>query len=567
MTRRALAILMLCGAGIAGGCWILSPPARQTLEPPPGSSTAVRGAIHVHTARSDGSGTVEDVAAEAARAGLTFVIFTDHGDATREPDAPAYRSGVLSIDAVEISTDGGHVVALGLPRAPYPLGGEPRDVVEDIARLGAMSIAAHPGSTRPDLQWVEWTAPVDGLEWLNGDSEWRDEAPGTLARALLTYPFRRAETVAALLDRPEPVLARWDGLTGSRRVVAVAGADAHARLSLPGSPEPRSAAPLLRIPSYEQMFRAFSIALPDIVLTGDANADARAVLDGIRRGRVYSSIDALAGPAAFAFTASAGAGRAGMGDTIDAGPPVTFRVETNAPANARITLLKNGDPVAAADGASLQQVENGGPGVYRVEVHLPEAPGDPPVPWILSNPIYVRAAGSEEAPRDPRGVATEFAAVYQDGSADGVTVESSVRSRGALDVVPTVGGTQLSLRYALGGTRSESPYAALVLPAGPGLAQYDRLMFTAHAMQPMRLSVQLRVPEGPEGERWHRSVYLDEIPREITIAFDEMTPRGPTTRRQPVLAAVRDVLFVIDTVNTSPGTSGQVWIDEVRYAR
>jgi len=30
---------------------------------------------------------------------------------------------------------------------------------------------------------------------------------------------------------------------------------------------------------------------------------------------------------------------------------------------------------------------------------------------------------------------------------------------------------------------------------------------------------------------------------------------------------VRDVLFVVDTVNAIPGTAGQVWIDDVKYGR
>ena len=55
----------------------------------------VFGAYHVHSARSDGSGTPDEIAAAAARAGLRFVILTDHGDATRAPDPPAYRHGVL----------------------------------------------------------------------------------------------------------------------------------------------------------------------------------------------------------------------------------------------------------------------------------------------------------------------------------------------------------------------------------------------------------------------------------------------------------------------------------------
>ena len=44
-------------------------------------------------------GSVDEVAAAAAAAGLQFVVFTDHGDATRPPDPPAYRHGVLTIDA------------------------------------------------------------------------------------------------------------------------------------------------------------------------------------------------------------------------------------------------------------------------------------------------------------------------------------------------------------------------------------------------------------------------------------------------------------------------------------
>src|SRR5665213_1247433 len=41
----------------------------------------VAGVIHVHTNRSDGRSSPDEVAQAAAHAGLTFLIFTDHGDA------------------------------------------------------------------------------------------------------------------------------------------------------------------------------------------------------------------------------------------------------------------------------------------------------------------------------------------------------------------------------------------------------------------------------------------------------------------------------------------------------
>ena len=60
-----------------------------------------------------------------------------------------------------------------MPASPYPLGGEARDVVEDVRRLGGFGIVAHPDSPKPELRWREWTAPFDGIELLNPDTSWR----------------------------------------------------------------------------------------------------------------------------------------------------------------------------------------------------------------------------------------------------------------------------------------------------------------------------------------------------------------------------------------------------------
>src|SRR5262245_42205399 len=89
------------------------------------SRRIVSGAYHIHSTRSDGAADKDAIAAAAARASLAFIILTDHGDGTGQPDPPAYLHGVLCLDAVEISTNGGHYVAIDMQPAPYPLGGEP----------------------------------------------------------------------------------------------------------------------------------------------------------------------------------------------------------------------------------------------------------------------------------------------------------------------------------------------------------------------------------------------------------------------------------------------------------
>ena len=555
---RRLAIVFIAALAL----WWMMPPAARELPPPAaGLTPGLRGVIHIHTNRSDGTGSVDDVLRAAATAGLKFAIVTDHGDGTRAPDLPDYRSGVLYIDAVEISTTDGHLVALGLPKAPYPLAGEGRDVVEDVHRLGGIAIAAHPGSEKPDLRWTDWNAPIDGLEWLSADSEWRDEHPWTLARALLTYPFRPAQALGLLLDRPGPVIARWDEISQQRRLVGLAAVDAHARVGVRSFGEPYDSAGSLHFPSYATSFREFSITLPDARPTGDAAADARIVLDAIRQGAFYSTIDALAGPAALRVREASG----------------TITVDAQAPDDARIALFRNGVAVANTRGARLQHEADAA--VYRVEVTLPESPGNPAVPWIMSNPIYVGRGPEGSAPlpteessgpqrssgADLSGPRT-FTTLYSGGPARGWTIEKSAASDAAIDVIGALPGSQALLRFALSGTAADNPYAAFVIPANAAIATADRLVFTARADRPMRVSVQLRAPGG-EGERWHRSVYLDRTPRTIDLPFADFRPVSRTSAAQPVLSKVDAVLFVIDAVNTKIGSNGQLTIDDIKYGK
>jgi hypothetical protein len=561
--RITAAILVAVGIFL----WYTLPPRPLTLPSLSNVAASPRGVIHVHTRRSDGTGRTDDIATAAARAGLKFVVFTDHGDATRQPDRPVYLHGVLCIDAVEISTDGGHLVALGLPPAPYPLGGDPRDVIEDVHRLGGFAIPAHPGSAKPALRWLEWMAPFDGIEWLNADSEWRDEQPKTLAHALLAYPLRGAAALGLLLNRPDDVLHRWDGLASHHRITAVAASDAHARLGLRSSAEPYTENVALPIPSYEQVFRAFSISLPQLRLSGDAATDARALLTEIRSGHVYSSVEALAAPAMLSFTARSGDARATGGDLLPPAGPVAFHVSTNAPRGAEVRLLKDGSPIANSSEATLDFQASAEPAVYRVEVRLPARQGSADVPWILSNPVYVRVR-DEEWSRPARAAATTARVLYGDGPATAWTIENSAEAAGAIDVVGAVPrGTQLLARYALGGSDGDASFVALSVPVDASIVSYDRVTFTARADRPMRVSVQLRRPGAGAGERWRRSVYLDQDSREVSVFFDEMRPADATTDPQPALAEVRSLLFVIDSVNTKLGASGQFWIDDVKLGR
>ena len=559
MIRRVLLVLAVVAAA---GVFVLLPPQALPVAPVPSAPPILRGAMHIHTTNSDGSGTPDEVAAAAARAGLQFVVFTDHGDAMRAPDTPRYRSGVLAIDAVEVSTSGGHVIALDLPRAPYPLRGEPGDVLEDLRRLGAMTIIAHPTSLKADLVWRDSERAFDGVEWLNGDSEWRDERLWSLTRILFTYGFRAPESLALILDRPDRALAFWDRAARTHNVVGVGGSDAHAMI---GGDLDHGGPAALHLPSYEQVFRTFSIGLPGLALSGDAAADARSVLGAIRAGHVFTAIDAFAGPARLAFTAEGAGVQAQAGDRVPGGTPFVLRAEVAAPMLApTLTLYRDGRSVTAVTGSRLEHQADGTPGVYRLEATLPARRGSgPTAPWLVSNPIYVGPA----VPEVPVKTAPEVASrvLYRDGPSP-LAIENSERAAGAVAIVRAEGGTQLSLRYALGGKLSDAPFVAFAA-AAPEIAGYTGVRFTGRASRPMRISVQLRGSAEQGSVRWRRSVYLDQDGRAVTVPFAEFRPVASGQAAAAPLQSITSLLFVLDTMNTALGSNGEFWIDDLAFVR
>lgn len=555
---------------VAIGLIAILPPgalATDRLTPAP-AGAVVRGAYHIHSQRSDGSGTVDSIAAAAARAGLQFIILTDHGDGTRTPDPPSYRSGVLTIDAVELNTTGGHYAALGLPAAPYPLAGTPDDVIEDVHRLGGFGIAAHPGSPRPSLAWQAWNSAFDGLEWINADSEWRNEAWWPIARTLLTYLVRAPESIAALLDRPDGVQTKWDAATRTRRVIALAAADAHARLAFRARTDPDLSSIHVPLPGYESSFRAFSNhVVLDGAFTGQALIDAPHLLDAIRQGRSFTVIDGLATPGGLDFTAASGQQVARVGEALALAidGTVTLRARLAAPAGTTLVLFRDGTRAPASPGDLAAGITVAS-GVYRLEAYLPSAAGSRPVPWLVSNPIYVGfnrqspRPSAEEVPRS-RIPAQIAEARPEFGASDTSTVIYANARAGTLaGEIPAV------WTFALSPGSARGQFAALQVPITGGLAAFDRVRFTVVSDRPRRLWTQLRGTVAP-AERWGRTFYADEQPRSVDLRFADFQPIGPDVAAKPPLDKVDSLLFVVDTLNTLPGGKGTITISEVAFVR
>jgi hypothetical protein len=526
----------------------LVPPKPLVLDIAAWSDLAARtvsGAYHVHTRRSDGHGDKAAVAAAAARAGVKFVILTDHGDGTRPPDPPAYLHGVLMLDGVEISTDEGHYVAFDMARAPYPLGGGADAVVEDVARLGGFGVAAHPDSAKASLRWTS-SAPIDGIEWLNLDSEWRDETRARIARAAIAYPLRRGPALAMLLDRPS-TLDRWTGLTRRRRIVAFAAADAHGGVGRRAEDPGRNLAGMIGIPGYEASFRAFTNRVVlDTPLTGEAAADARAIFAALREGRVFSALDGLAGPALLDFWVESGVDRAPMGATLPEDSDATIFAKAIVPAGGELRLLRDGRVVRTSTG-ELRHVLTSATGAFRVEVHVPGAPGTPAVPWLVSNPIYFGAQGAEGA-QGAAGAGAERAPEGARIAPFPWRIEKDPKSSAVL----RIGDFEVALEYKLAEGERDNQFVALA--SDLGRQAFSAIDLTLAGDRPLRLSVQLR---RADGARWGRSYYVDPAGTRLRVPIADLKPVRPAAAESRISAAeATSILVVIDLANANPGRSG-----------
>ena len=191
----------------------------------------VKGAIHIHTEHSDGSGSVNDVLRAASHAGLDFVIITDHDTKEADADLESNRpDGVLVMVGAEVSPAyGGHCLALGAGEVTGYRWMPEQHFLHKLRRDGADTYIAHPeGRVKPTFgihlrEWRTWQEEhFTGLEIWSYMHDWVEN----LTWRKLPFYYRHPE---AAIDGPdESVLWLWDRLNLHRRVVGIGALDAHA---------------------------------------------------------------------------------------------------------------------------------------------------------------------------------------------------------------------------------------------------------------------------------------------------------------------------------------------------
>jgi len=340
------------------------------------------GAIHIHTNYSDGGGSVWDVVTAAQRAGVDFVVVSDHGSLGALEDGwTGYHKGVLVLVATEVTCNNkAHLLVFDLTEVEGLTNCAPAEALEIIKSRGGKAFVAHPHAAK--TSWCEFGAG-DWESWDLGG--FRGLEIWSLMHDVCNRmkPWDVLPLYRKLLSRvkgPHPeVLRQWDRLTQTRQVPAIGALDSHAKRL------PFIQRPMLDYYDTFATLRTHVLAPP---LDGEPRTDARHILDAILAGRCFVALDDFSDARGFSFVGLAREEHILMGQEVRFGPPLQFHIR--APQEAELRLVKNGQVLVSSEGNNLVHTADAA-GVYRAEAHINGRP------WVFTNPIYLRAGAGEES--------------------------------------------------------------------------------------------------------------------------------------------------------------------------
>jgi len=420
-----------------------------------------KGVVHSHSYLShDSEGSIEQIVRCAREAGVHFIFMTDHPDpkgriftegARGEHDGVFFFTGAEMAGSllpfrrpedtrpVILTKEEGTALgragsAVARSRGVRPTADQQAAVdagmtvqqalIDEVIGDDGLVFVGHPEETYKLTGLQRFT----GQEIYNIHSDLLDERIGgkkflmIFVGTMLTaerFPFITWDET--FYDVPTEVIACWDQLTEQRKVVGIAGNDAHSNVGfyakyledgtvrlyecsgeelrgrkagpvlrtalrlLPGPLEPGTELFRAQMDPYERSFGFVSTHLLAKKKTEEEFWQALA------RGHAFVAFDWLAPSRGFTFVARNEDGdMAVMGDEIE--HSLGLRLEVVTPALCRIYVVRNGKTVETWTDARHVSYRVSEPGTYRIEAHV--YLGKKLRPWIYSNPIYVRPAES-----------------------------------------------------------------------------------------------------------------------------------------------------------------------------
>jgi hypothetical protein len=346
-----------------------------------------RGVIHAHSSLGGHStGQFDELVTAAKSNALDFVVMTEHPSENFDTSASTLKGiqhGVLFVNGNEISTADDDRFLL-MPGSEKAFADGYIKTPEFLSQEKAQGKFAF--ITYPD-RFHNWDSDYDGIEVFNLHTNAKRMNPVWFALdAFWSFSSMPEMVLADYFQRPAPELKKFDELAQLKKLSLFAGSDAHSNIGVGLDTNTADRIIGAKLDPYATIF---SLVRTHVLLNKTETFTQDNLLKALKNGNCFIGLDVLGDTAGFSFTADNGSEKKMMGDEITLSGNTSLDVTVAL--KSRIAVFRDGqDPEYFSDENKLTYpIKN--KGVYRIEVYLdPLGPPFDKIPWIISNPIYVR---------------------------------------------------------------------------------------------------------------------------------------------------------------------------------
>ncbi len=384
----------------------------KRIEPP--SLTPLntyQGVLHAHSYWShDSEGTLSRILPAAKKTGVEFIFLTDHPRSNADSFPRGYQGyydGVL----IEPGSEKHGYCAWPLDTTVIDWTADRDSVIRDIVMNGGIFFYAH---SEEDHNWGN--PYYQGMEIYNIHTDTKDESfVPEVFNFIVNGDKYRHWALRQIFDEQSFILALWDSLNTTRKIVGFSAVDAHenqnfrARYLDDGRVEwlGPNANPIdttrltfwnrwmFHEPDEEGWIFTFMVDTYESSFNHVTNyvfADTLSIPSlstRIRQGNLFVGFNGLGDARGFMFCSKDVNGKVNaiLGDSIPSGDVASLQAVSPLPGKFR--LIRNGSLVETSDvpGYEYQWTGPAVPGAYRIEVHIELAGKD--IPWVYTNSIYV----------------------------------------------------------------------------------------------------------------------------------------------------------------------------------
>jgi hypothetical protein len=535
----------------------------------------IKGAYHMHSVFSDGTGTIDEISGDAGKAGLDFVILTDHGEPNRRSvSAMGWKDGVLLMGGTELSLYCGHLAAVGFTNPDYRFPPEPQEAIDEISGdLGdgkGVTFIAHPFDKK--VPWTYWNvAGFTGIEVLSSYSEARKAGLLKILIFPLKYMFNSRYALLDTMSYPERNIRMWNELNagGTHTYYGIYALDAHAKL-------PISRKIRFKFPTYQSMFEVMTVYIKLAAADAagfksmDAGTAQAVVVSSIRRGNFFNCIEAIAPGNGFdAVFMPEGSGESvSMGGASEVSEG-RITVELPFQFKTLVKVFRNGEIFKVFDKIDREKLEIPirESGVYRLEVFVPENSFDE-LPWIMSNPFFIGVS-----PNPGSSVSVSPVAVKKPlpGEGEVFRIEKNPASTGELvsvdDAESDVPVSRFSFKLARDTADTKDFWSVLGLRKAMDLSGFKGISFWARSEQKRRFWLEVRTGSG-DSELWYRHSFLASPAwKRFVIPFDRFwmvfgDPDVTNSMSKPDLGAISSIFLGVNNAIAYDGAEGVLFFKE-----